>query len=125
MNTKHKILETLFSSNNSLTRDDIAWAVENIPDNESSREPIPFDHDKQHVYEACGLTDDDLKEVANEYRKIKMSKDHDKKSNLVEDIVSTGSSKLIRSLLIKGVMQVESDVTDSLKEVLDLIKKMK
>jgi hypothetical protein len=125
MSTKHRILETLFSTNNSLTREEIAWAVENIPaESNSFSASIPFDHTQDTVYAACGINEEEMKECGNEYVKLK-SDDFDKRSQFVEHVVAYGSPRLIRSLIIRGIQGVEEKKMDDLKELLDLMKKLK
>ncbi len=118
---KQKIMEVLLSANNNLTKEDIAWAAQNLNSTNENQEVLGFDHDKNSVFEACGLDESMETEVMREYARLKKS-DIDKKSQLIEKVVNEGSPKLIRSFLIRGIMEYEAGkekIFDDLKKFLD------
>lgn len=122
---KHRIMEVLLTTENKLSKSDIDWAIANIPDN-TVHEPVPFDHNKKSVFEACGLPESLNSKVMEEYQKIKNDDAIDKKSQIIEAIVNTGSQALIRSFVIRGVMEFEETTEKSalqaLKKLLDKMK---
>jgi hypothetical protein len=121
---KHRIMEVLLTTNNKLSKSDIDWAIANIP-NETIKEPLPFDHNQPKVFEACGLPNSMCSTVMDEYRKIKSRDDIEKKSQIIEAIMNTGSDALIRSFVVRGVMEYEEgkeSALEGLKKFLDKLK---
>jgi hypothetical protein len=118
---KHKIMEALLSPNNNLTKEDIAWASENIP-NENLEEPIVYNHDEGSIMDACGFNKDMLKKTMEEYRQLRKADDFEKKSQVIEYLINNASNALTRYLIIRGIIDVESDnekMYDELKKFLD------
>ncbi len=121
MEQKRKIMEVLLSANNNLSKEDIAWAAQNLSSNNQTTEVLVFDHEKNSVFEACGFQEDCHLELMKEYSKLKEG-DVNKKSELIERVVLNGSPALIRLFVIRGVMEYESGkekVLDDLKKFLD------
>ena len=121
---KHRIMEALLTSENSLSKSDIDWAIANIP-TETVTEPLPFDHSKSKVFDACGLPNSMCSDIMDEYRKIKNQDGIDKKSQIIEAVMNTGSAALIRSFVIRGIMEYEEgkdSALEGLKKFLDKLK---
>ena len=123
-------MEVLLSTDNNLTKDQISWAIANIP-NETTKEGLAFDHDKDDMFDACGISINNSK-LAEEYVKLRMDCPGDKKSEFIEYLEANGSVALIRSLIIRGVYSVEqraeekqAEITPELDALLALIKKIK
>jgi len=124
MTTKHRIMEVLLTTENKLSKSDIDWAIANIP-NETVNEPISFDHDKKSVFDACGLPDSMNSKIMEEYFKMKNDDAIEKKSQIIEAIINTGSPELIRSFVIRGVMEFEESKESSIQTLKKLIDKLK
>jgi len=123
-------MEVLLSTDNNLTKEQISWAIANIP-NETTKEPLAFNHDADDMFTACGvsMTNSTLGE---EYAKLRMNCPGEKKSEFIEYLEANGSVALIRSLIIRGVYSVEQraeekqgEITPELDALLALIRKIK
>jgi hypothetical protein len=128
--SKQAIMEVLLSGDNTLTKDQISWAIANIP-NETTKEGLAFDHSADDMFTACGVGINNG-ELAEEYAKLRMNTPGDKKSEFIEYLEANGSPALIRSLVIRGVYSVEQraeekkgEVSSELDALLALIKKLK
>lgn len=122
---KQRIMEVLLSGDNDLTQEEINWAISNIPN--SVDDPNVYDHDKDSVFEACGIFKSDSETLINEYNLIKKTlkedgRDHNvRHSEMVQMLLHCASPKLLRSFVVRGVADYE---TDKKKELLDgLMKK--
>lgn len=118
---KHKIMEVLLSGDNNLTNEEINWAINNIP-NGTGEVHVPFDHSKEKIYDACGITPDDAKDLSTEYNTIKMSLAKDcsdgiSGSMMVERIIQRGSPKLIRGLIVRGILDFEKPDPENIAKV--------
>lgn len=119
---KQRIMEVLLSGDNNLTNEEINWAINNIP-NGTGEVDIPFDHSKKKIYDACGITSDDAKDLAAEYNTIKKSLNDDNAegicgSMMVERIIQRGSPKLIRGLIVRGILDTEKPDPDQMAAVI-------
>lgn len=128
--SKNAIMEVLLSTDNNLTKEQISWAIANIP-NETTKEGLAFNHDEDDMFSACGVSMNNSK-LGEEYAKLRMDCPGDKKSEFIEYLESKGSVALIRSLIIRGVHAVEErasekkeEVSSELDALLALIRKMK
>ena len=130
--SKQAIMEVLLSSDNKLTQEQISWAITNIPNDDNARQCLPYNHDADDMFSACGLTDSGEDCLGKEYAKLRVAAPGDKKSQFIEYLEGHASPQLMRSLLIKGVQSIETsaekmvdDMSDDMKKLLDLIKKLK
>lgn len=128
--SKQAIMEVLLSGDNTLTKDQITWAIANIP-NETTKEGLAFDHNADDLFSACGVPMSNSA-LAEEYAKLRMNCPGDKKSEFIEYLETNGSVALVRSLIIRGVYAVEEkanekkgEVSSELDALLALIKKLK
>jgi len=129
--SKNAIMEVLLSTDNNLTKEEISWAIANIPNDDNSKQGIGFDHDADDLFSACGVPTSNSA-LAEEYAKLRMNCPGDKKSEFIEYLENKGSIQLIRSLIIRGVYAVEEkanekkdEVSSELDALLALIKKLK
>lgn len=125
---KQRIMEALFKADNGLTKEELAWAAENIPNQGSS---IVYDHSKDNLFHACGFSEQDLKGLFQEYIDFKRNEQGTKKSELVETILTKGSPNLIRKFTIRGILDLEDSisraheqVTPELEKLRDLLRSM-
>jgi hypothetical protein len=128
---KQAIMQVLLSGDNNLTKEQISWAIANIPNDDNSKQGLPFNHDADDMFDACGvsMTNSTLGE---EYAKLRMNCPGDKKSQFIEHLEINGSPALIRSLLIRGMYTIEEKASEKTEELskemqslLDMIKKLK
>jgi len=128
--SKQAIMEVLLSGDNTLTKDQISWAIANIP-NETTKEGLAFDHSADDMFAACGVSMNNG-ELAEEYANLRINTPGDKKSQFIEHLEANGSPALIRSLVIRGVYSVEqkaeekqTEISSELDALLAMIKKLK
>jgi hypothetical protein len=128
--SKQAIMEVLLSGDNTLTKDQISWAIANIP-NETTKEGLAFDHSADDMFSACGVQMNNG-ELAEEYANLRINTPGDKKSQFIEHLEANGSAALIRSLVIRGVYSVEQkaeekqgEISSELDALLAMIKKLK
>ena len=130
--SKQAIMEVILSGDNTLTQQQISWAIANIPNDDNARQCLPFNHDADDMFSACGLGEDTDTCLGGEYAKLRVAAPGDKKSQFIEYLEANASPQMMRSLLIRGVQSVEEkaekmvdDMSDEMKQLLDLIKKLK
>ena len=120
---KQKIMQVLFSADNELSADELQWAVNNIP-NDAIAEEVPYNHEADELFAACGISKSDSAELLKEYHEIKRSLGDGRKSKVIEAVLKQGSPKLIRSFLIRGVAEYESNTSDVFDALKDFLKKL-
>lgn len=130
--SKQAIMEVLLSGDNTLTKDQISWAIANIPNDNNSKQGLAFNHDADDMFSACGLPSSEESSLGSEYANLRVSTPGEKKSEFIEYLEANGSPALIRSLIIRGVYTVEEKaeekkgvVSSELEALLALIKKLK
>jgi hypothetical protein len=116
---KQKIMQVLFSADNELTTDEIQWAVNNIP-NTTTEDTVPYNHQDDDLFAACGINKSDSSELIKEYNTIKKQLPDATKSQVVEAVIKQGSEKLVRGFIIRGIADYES----STKEMFDMLKQL-
>jgi len=129
--SKQAIMEVLLSGDNNLSKEEISWAIANIPNDDNSNQGLAFDHDKDDMFDACGVQMNNST-LAEEYANLRINTPGDKKSQFIEHLEANGSAALIRSLVIRGVYSIEqkaeektSEVSSELEALLAMIKKLK
>ena len=119
---KQRIMEVLLSGDNDLTKDEIQWAIQNIP-NETISKPVIYNHDADGVFDACGISDDLATKLIEEYASIRKNVDGSKKSMLIEAFMNNASPELHRSFIIRALMEFEEEsakkMLGKLKDLLD------
>lgn len=120
---KSKIMEVLMSADNNLSQDEINWAIQNIPND--SDNPDVYDHDRDSIFEACGIFKEDSESLIGEYNTIKkiVAGDRDgnvRHSEMVQMLLHCASPKLLRSFVVRGVADYENDKK---KDVLEALMK--
>jgi len=130
--SKQAIMEVLLSTDNNLTKEQLDWAISNIPNESAEVKSSVFyrqyDHSLDGMMEACGFNTDDCKRVGKEYFAIKKACNGDKKSELMEDVFTKSSLDLQAYLIMRGVIALEEaqeeDAPDDIKQLMDLLKKL-
>lgn len=130
-------MEALMRADNGLTQDQIHWAIKNIPNDDqatpvnSNDTTLEFDHSKDSILDACGITSDETKSLFEELKEINNATKGNRKSHLIEDVFKYGSQKLKDYLLIRGIISVidasqeyksDSSITDRLDELMKFLK---
>ncbi len=125
-------MEAILSGDNNLTKDQINWAIANIPNDDNSKPGLGFNHDADDVFTACGLPSSEESSLGSEYARLRVDTPGDKKSEFIEYLEANASPQLIRSLIIRGVYTIEekandkkAEVSSELEALLALIKKLK
>lgn len=128
---KHRIMEAILSAENNLSQEEIVWAMQNIPnDNTASTPSRKFDHDKDCVFEACGFTNENsesLKAELNKLNDITNRSLGSRKSQFVETVLTNGSEDLRSYFVVRGLMDFikDNDKDDPLDRLRDLLRKIK
>ena len=110
---KQAIMEALLSTDNNLTKDQLNWAIQNIPSEAgetvvSARLIRNYDHNSDSMLEACGFDKDVCRTVGKEYFSIKAACNGDKKSELIQDVLEKSSLDLQAYLAIRGILSLET-----------------
>lgn len=129
---KQAIMEALLSTDNNLTKDQLDWAIKNIPNEsgeaQSSVSYRQYNHDLDSMMEACGFTNEECRRVGKEYFGLKSSCKGDRKSELIEHVFAQASVDLQAYLLMRGVISLEeaqeSDEDSDVSELMKLLKKL-
>lgn len=110
-------MEVLLSGDNNLTKDEINWAISNIP-NDGIVKPVSsgYNHNSDNIYDACGFTDDKLETLSEEYKNLRETSPGDKKSLFIEHLMNNASADLINLFVIKGVQHHEQKAHDKMLE---------
>jgi len=128
---KQKVMEALFSADCNISSDVIGFIGSNLPD--VNTEVIPFNHDEDHVFQACGIQEEDcaeMTEVLNDYMNS-LPKNERQQSKAVEYIMNSGNARFMRIAVIAGLQKVRENAKESegsdLNELLlkALLKKLK
>lgn len=133
MNRKTRIMEALLSTENDLTKNDIEWAINNIPNeseqidpskeevvDKSSYKTLPYLHEKSGVAEACGLDAEVADQVHKEYANVR-DDSGDKMSEFVQHLEEKASPMLRRALIMKAVEKIEATKTDQMLDDIQLL----
>jgi len=121
---KHRIMEAILSNDNNLTKEEIDWAICNIP-NEIDNTKSDFNHEATNVGDACGITEKIHKEIKKEYFAIKQ-RCGEKGSHMIEELEKTGSKLLLRSLITRSVMDIEEIfMKKTIEDLRELFNKLK
>lgn len=110
---KQQVMEALFSADCNISSDVIGFIGANLPD--ANTELIPFDHEEDHVFQACGIQEQDCKEmtdVLNDYMNT-LPKGERQQSRAVEYIVNSGNSRFIRIAVIAGLQKVRENAKEN------------
>ena len=126
---KEQVMSALLCAESNVSSDVINFIGSNLPD--ANAVMIPFNHDEDHVFQACGIEEKDCKEmteVLNDYMNTLPAGER-QQSRAVEYIINSGNTKFIRIAVIAGLQKVRSQESDGddLKDLLfkALLKKLK
>ena len=110
---KQQVMEALFSADCNVPSDVIGFIGAYLPD--AICNTIPFDHEEDHVFQACGIQEEDCAEmtkVLNDYMNT-LPKGERQQSRAVEYIVNSGNSRFIRIAVIAGLQKVRENSKES------------
>jgi hypothetical protein len=121
-------MEVLLSSENNLSTDEINWAIRNIPNDEQDIAESEFDHEKDDLFEACGISKKEKNQIIEEYISIKKHMQENlgstRNSMLIEAVLKCGSATLIKAFFIRGIMGHEKGGDDFMKRLKDLFSRL-
>lgn len=124
---KAKIMEILLSADNSLTKEEIDWAIDNIPGNSvKSNTKNVYDHTQENIFTACGINinSNNASSLFAEYDKLR-EEAGDKKSHIIETVIKNGSEDLIKSFVIRGILDYESEKGKVFKDIKAILDKLR
>lgn len=111
--TKEKAMQALLCADSNIPAEVINFIGANLPDNNVNS--IPFDHDNDQVFEACGIKEEDCKEmtdVLNDYMNT-LPEGQRQQSRAIQYIINSGNSKFIRIAIIAGLQKVRDNARES------------
>lgn len=137
-NYKAEIAEALYDSSTKISKEALIWAMTNLPDtqNKGSFSGInkSFDHDKENIFEAVGISKYEAEQLARIMSKqlASITEPEGKVSRIVEGVLNEieHHPNLIKLIVIKTVQEALQFVTKSETEMdiikmIQLIKKLK
>lgn len=120
---KQQVMEALFSAESNVPSEVIGFIGTYLPD--AVMNTIPFNHDEDHVFQACGIQEEDCKEMTeaiNNYMND-LPKSERQQSRAVEYIVNSGNAKFIRIAVVAGLQKVRENADDSKSDLNELLLK--
>ena len=109
---KQKVMEALLSAECNISGDVIGFIGNNLPDVHT--EVLPFNHDEDHVFQACGIQENDCKELTetlNNYMNS-LPKGERQQSRAVEYIMNSGNARFMRIAVIAGLQKVRDNADE-------------
>lgn len=129
---KEKVMQALFETDCNLSTDVINYIGANL--SSGAQEYVPFDHEQPSVFEACGVTEKDVKNLNRAVNDYMHSLEDGRKSMAVEFIVNSGNQMWLRTVVSIGLQAMEarnekeaSAIPDEFKDLLmkALLRKLK
>ena len=121
---KSDVMSALLSVDANVPMDVISFIGQNLPEKDSYIEP--FDHDKPDVFEACGVTKQDLVEMHRcvcNYM-MELPDGESRKSKGIEFIVNSGNRNWLILCAMAGFDKISDSIEKfSIKEVSERIAK--
>lgn len=120
---KQEVMEALLCANSNVSSDVINFIGSNLPD--ANAVMIPFNHNEDHVFQACGIQEQDcaeMTEVLNDYMNT-LPKGERQQSRAVEYIINSGNAKFMRIAVIAGLQQVRSQASEKMDDLGELLMK--
>lgn len=129
---KQQVMEALVSADCNIPADVIGFIGANLKDVNG---PVRvFDHDKDTVWEACGIVEDDAKELTRTLNTFmnNLPSGERQKSKAIEFIINSGNFKWFTILTVIGLEKIHNDGSekssdDDFKEMIlkALMRKMR
>lgn len=104
--SKEKVMQALLSADSNVPSEVISYIGANL--NCGVQEHLAFDHDRTSVFEACGVTENDVKDLNRRINAYMSSLEDAKKSMAVEFIANSGNQKWIRAITVIGLQAMEA-----------------
>lgn len=122
---KEQVMSALLCAESNISNDVIGFIGANLPD--ADMEVIPFNHEQDHVFEACGIEESDcaeMTETLNNYMNS-LPKAQRQQSKAVEYILNSGNAKFLRIAVIAGLQKVRENAIEASgsSELSDLLLK--
>jgi len=111
--TKENAMQALLCADSNIPAEVINFIGANLPD--INVDYIPFNHEEDHVFQACGIQEQDcaeMTEVLNNYMNT-LPKGERQQSRAVEYIINSGNSKFMRIAIIAGLQKVRDNAKES------------
>lgn len=107
--TKEQAMDALLCANSNIPAEVVNFIGANLPDTNVNY--IPFNHEEDHVFQACGIEEQDcaeMTEVLNNYMNTLPKKER-QQSKAVEYILNSGNTKFLRIAVIAGLQKVRDN----------------
>ena len=112
---KEKVMQALLSADSNVPTDVISYVGSHLNDaNAESYSDIQFDHSQPHVFEACGIVEQDARDFSyhlNTYMNS-LPKGEQQQSKAVEFLLNSGNKKWLTLVVIAGLQKAASDDDD-------------
>lgn len=119
---KEKVMQALLSADSNVPSEVISYVGANLNANE--QDYVPFDHDQTSVFEACGVTEKDVKSLNRAVNDYMNSLDDAKKSMAVEFIVNSHNQMWLRAVVTIGLQAMEARKEKESDGIPDEFKKL-
>lgn len=103
---KEKVMQALLSADSNVSSEVVSFIGANL--SSGAQEYLPYDHDQPSVFEACGVTENDVKDLNRRINAYMSSLEDAKKSMAVEFIANSGNQKWIRAIAVIGLQAMEA-----------------
>lgn len=110
--TKQEVMNALLSSDSNVPAEVISYVGSRLQDaNTDSYSDVQFDHSQPHVFEACGIVEQDARDFSyhlNTYMNS-LPKNERQQSKAVEFLLNSGNKKWITLVAIAGLQKAQGD----------------
>ena len=110
--TKQEVMTALLSSDSNVPAEVISYVGSHLQDaNTDSYSDVKFDHSQPHVFEACGIVEQDARDFSyhlNTYMNS-LPKGEQQQSKAVEFLLNSGNKKWIILVAIAGLQKAQCD----------------
>jgi hypothetical protein len=143
-NFKIEIAEALFDSSVKVSKDALIWAMSNLPDSKNhgghtTSVKATFDHKKENVFEACGMSEEDCQKAASVVVKQirRVTEDGTKVSSIVEGVIEevNKNPNVLMLIVVKSVQDAlahaekmsssDGGDLDKMMKMLRMLKRLK
>ena len=109
---KQQVMEALLSVDSNVPTEVISYVGSHLNDgNTESYSDIQFDHSQPHVFEACGIVEQDARDFSyhlNTYMN-NLPKGQQQQSKAVEFLLNSGNKKWLTLVVIAGLQKAQGD----------------
>ena len=112
---KEKVMQALLSADSNVPTEVISYVGSHLQDaNAESFSDVKFDHSQPHVFEACGVVEQDARDLTYHLNTFMNSlpKDQQQQSKAVEFLLNSGNKRWLTLVVIAGLQKTQGDDDD-------------